>query len=61
MGNLSGIEYDGNIEKSINEALLIMNCWKRIEALKAIDVPKNSRYNKIIQDCIVDAMLKPPW
>lgn len=59
MGNLFVTEYDENIENLINEALCVSNSNGRIEMLKLIDVPENSRY--IIQDCIVDAMLKPIW
>jgi len=61
MGNLFTVEYDENIEKSINDALCITNLDKRIEMLREIIIPQNSKYNAIIENCILDAKLKPRW
>lgn len=61
MGNLFITEYDENTEKLINDALCITNPDKRIEMLRKIDVSQNSRYKEIIENCIVDARLKPIW
>ncbi len=61
MGNLFTTEYDENIEKLISDALCVTNPDIRIEMLREINIPENSRYNKIRENYIIDAMLKPKW
>ena len=61
MGNLFTMEYDENIEKSISNAMSITNPDERIKLLKEINVPEKSRYKQLIDDCIIDATLKPLW
>ena len=61
MGSLFVVEHDKDIERLIGEALCITNPDKRIEMLRSIIIPQGSRYNAIIEDCIIDAALKPRW